>query len=220
MSMPFILKYFDSQLRIFNCVDNMVPNLNEPSTPRLCPPPWYLGTGCTVYHVHKNKASILLDEGETCVQRFDMSKWHKSTSSSKDSDMYTISLNCWLMLYSLAIFEAITCARWHMTLLTLVKVSLAVMKVHAATASQCWGCLVPLNGSGACKHLAETPHVCLSTSTCGIGGCNAQCPWYGQDLFLILGCHWPPDLSCTIVGPRLHIPRFIKCYMVSLFEYA
>jgi hypothetical protein len=109
-------------------------------------------------------------------------------------------MNCWLMLYSLAMVKAAIFAQQHTTLSTSLKVSLAKMKVRATTTAHCRGCLVFLNGSGACKHLTGTPLFCLSISTCGNGG-NAQCSWCGKDLFLILGCHWPPNLSCTLVGP-------------------
>jgi hypothetical protein len=74
--------------------------------------------------------------------------------------MYTISMCCWLMLYSLAMLEAVTCARRHMTLLALVKVSRMGLKVRVAAAAQCQGYLVPLNSSGACKHLMGVPHFC------------------------------------------------------------
>jgi hypothetical protein len=68
--MSFVLKCFESQLHIFNCVDNMVPNLNEPGALQSCLPPWYLGTRCTGYHVRKNEAPTLLNEEETCCLIF------------------------------------------------------------------------------------------------------------------------------------------------------
>ncbi len=97
------------------------------------------------------------------------------------------------------------------------------MKVCATATAHCWGCVVPLNGSGACKHLMGMPFFCLSTSVGGNGGeCAMSIVWAGpvsdtwlsltsrpksycgQDLLLILGCHRPsdPDLSRTIVGPQ------------------
>ncbi len=74
------------------------------------------------------------------------------------------------MLYSLAMVEAVIFAQWHMPLSTLGEVSLTGMKDCAAAAAHCRGCVVPLNGSGTCKHPMGTPHFRLSTSAGGNGG--------------------------------------------------